>query len=369
MVTATCSSAPRVEIEHEAQLTSLLHGAAARVFAETSASGLSLREGFDAAGGAAALSVLVDETIAGLRGAPAQSLLPHPWLRQGPRLLSGLRRELLAVALESPITPTAIIRVLQQFELLAHQLDADLARQTAEQELLACTPTLLVELAHDMRSPLSSIQFLVERMRCGQTGPVSPMQERHLGLVHSAAFGLSALTSDLMELAQGCTRLVGRHVVEFSIGEVLHAVRDVVQPVAEEKSITLRCSALPDDRRHGHPAALHRVLLNLVTNALKYTNAGMVSVDASLCSQTAVRFLVSDTGRGMPPAVLSRLSGGLPRADAESDAGSGFSSTGLGLAICQRLVSAMGGELAVLESGVTGTRIAFTLDLPVDAER
>ena len=126
----------------------------------------------------------------------------------------------------------------------------------------------------------------------------------------------------------------------------------------------------PGDLRLGHPAALHRVLLNLVTNALKFTNAGSVTVQADAIAPTAVRFHVADTGRGMPASVTARLvdgfgPGGQPRlSQSEREADTVFSSAGLGLAICQKLVVAMGGRLTILSAEAGGSELDFTLDLP-----
>ncbi len=310
-----------------------------------------------------ALSVLCDAVRIGLAGGPIPSLASHTWTAEGPRLLTALRRELIAQSTGSSVPAAEVIRVLQQIEQLCLLLEQDASAQFAEHVLGPNALQLLVEVAHDMRSPLTSIQFLVERMRAGQTGPVSPMQERHLGLVYAAAFGLSGMASDVTELAQGGARLVGPAVVPFSISEVLHAVRDVVQPIAEEKRLTVRFSGPPVDVRLGHPAALHRVLLNLVTNALKFTNSGAVTVQAESAGDSAVRFLVADTGRGMPPLVTARFLNAPAEGAANHDAPA-FSSAGLGLAICQKLIGAMRGDLALASSDGRGTRLAFTLDLP-----
>ncbi len=318
-----------------------------------------------------ALQVLTAAIETGLTGAPLPSLGAYPWTAEAPRLIAGLRRSLLARSEQSAVAPDDVLRAIRQMESLLNALETDASAQFAEHVLGPNALQLLVEVAHDMRSPLGSIQFLVERMRCGQTGPVSPMQERHLDLVYSAAFGLSALTSDVMELAQGGARLVGAAVVPFSIGEVLRAVRDVVQPIAEEKKLTLRFSGPPADLRLGHPAALHRVLLNLVTNALKFTNTGSVTVQADAITPTAVRFHVVDTGRGMPASVTARLlddfgahGEAATRTQSEREADTVFSSAGLGLAICQKLVAAMGSRLTIHSAHRGGSQLEFTLDLP-----
>src|SRR6185437_4351160 len=80
---------------------------------------------------------------------------------------------------------------------------------------------LIIEVAHDMRSPLGSILFLAERLRSMQSGPLTPVQERQIGLIYSAAFGLSALAGDVIELARGGEGLVHQRPVPFSVADVM----------------------------------------------------------------------------------------------------------------------------------------------------
>jgi signal transduction histidine kinase len=134
----------------------------------------------------------------------------------------------------------------------------------------------------------------------------------------------------------------------------------LVQPIAEEKRLLLRWSGFHDDVRTGHPAVLHRVLLNLVTNALKYTDAGSVTVSAEALSENVVRFCVRDTGMGMPVTVKAQL--------AQSDLLKGErlpSSGGLGIALCQQMLAPMGSSLELIEDGTdTGSCLGFTVELP-----
>jgi signal transduction histidine kinase len=188
------------------------------------------------------------------------------------------------------------------------------------------------------------------------------MQERHLGLVYSAAFGLSAMASDMMELARGGARLIDAGPVAFSIADVLHSVRDVVQPIAEEKGLSLRFSGPPNDVRIGHPAAISRVLLNLVTNALKFTNNGTVTVVAEDGEGGRVCFRVEDTGRGMPSGVATRITEVFARPLATGDYA--FSSAGLGVAICRKLVDTMKGTLTIAPALPLGTVVEVHLSLP-----
>jgi signal transduction histidine kinase len=255
-----------------------------------------------------------------------------------------------------------LLAVLGALERVQAALADDSAQRLADRMVEGDAMNLVVEVAHDMRSPLSSILFLVERLRRGQSGPVNAVQERQLGLLYSAAFGLSTLASDVMELARGGDRLVSHAPIPFSVYEILQAVRDVVQPMAEEKGLTLVFQPLEVDWRVGHPQALNRVLLNLVTNALKFTNDGEVMVTARPVGRSRVAFAVEDTGRGIPPQVVATLFDAFRRRQAPGDYA--FSSAGLGLSICRKLIEAMGGHLEVDTELERGTRFRFEIELP-----
>ncbi len=252
-------------------------------------------------------------------------------------------------------------------ECVQDALQSDDLHQVADQLSGGGALALLVEVAHDMRSPLGSILFLVDRVRSGLSGPVSDAASRQLGLVYSAAFGLSAMSSDLMEFSRGGGRLVGSSAEEFSMADVFRRVRELMQPVAEEKGLMLVIDTPSRDVRRGYPAALVRVLLNLATTACKFTSQGEVAIRAVVLSGDAVRFEVQDTGRGVPPEVAERLYETFrPRTGSGASSGAfAFSSAGLGLAICRKLTAAMGGSLQMQTVSGEGTRFHFTLALPL----
>ena len=217
----------------------------------------------------------------------------------------------------------------------------------------------VVEIAHDMRSPLTSILFLVDTLQRGQSGPVTAVQERQLRLIYGAALGLNALACDVIDAVRGGQRLVDGQPVPFSIAEVVLAVRDTVRPISEEKRIPVTHVLLAADGRLGHSAALGRVLLNLLTNALKYTNEGAVEIGCAEVQEHRVEFWVQDTGQGIPPHVMAMLFDGFR----PSTSGIRFSNAGLGLAICQNLLEAMGTKLDVRTSETSGTRFSFEIEL------
>ena len=280
------------------------------------------------------------------------------------RLLDGLRRSFLSQirANLDAVEMAQVLLVLDAVERVAVALDQDLAQRFVSRLSGPDATQLLVEVAHDMRSPLGSILFLAERVRNAQSGPINQIQERQLGLVYSAAFGLSSLASDVIELARGGDRLVDQSPVPFSVSELMKSVRAIVQPIAEEKGLELKFTPPQSDFRLGYPAALNRVLLNLTTNALKFTTDGSVEVTAKQKGRSKIEFSVQDTGRGIPPQVMATLFDAFRRRVKPGEYF--FSSAGLGLSICRKLIEAMGGTLQVETALEQGTRFSFDVELP-----
>jgi signal transduction histidine kinase len=261
-----------------------------------------------------------------------------------------------------PGSDAAVLDVIKAIERVQHAIDLDAAHRFASRLSGQDAQQLVVEMAHDMRSPLGSILILAERLRYGSGGTLTPIQERQLGLVYSAAFGLSALAGDVIELARGGTTLMDQSPMPFLVSDVLQSILDILRPMAEEKRLTMRCVGPEADLRVGYQAALNRVLLNLATNAIKFTNAGSVDVTCRQLDRTRVEFSVKDTGRGIPPHVMSNLFEAFRQRQITGDYA--FSSAGLGLSICKKLIVAMGGELGVETELEKGTRFHFVLDLP-----
>jgi signal transduction histidine kinase len=220
---------------------------------------------------------------------------------------------------------------------------------------------LMVEIAHDLRSPLTSILFLSETLHNGLSGEVNELQRRQLALIYSATLGLSGLVSNSIELAIGGERLADSEPSSFSITEILQAVQGMVRPTAEEKDLALHVRSEAFENRLGHPVALSRALLNLTCNALKFTEQGFVQITAVAKDDTRVEFSVRDTGPGIDPQALNRLY--QPFYRSWRGAAFKFSGTGLGLAITRKLIAAMGSELQV-ETGSWGSRFYFEVDLP-----
>jgi signal transduction histidine kinase len=282
--------------------------------------------------------------------------------RVASRLVEAYRLDFLACMEEvGPKRPTGTT-LLTLMAAIEHAGSMPDRRRSGEfSERLGSSEVLegMVEIAHDMRSPLGAILLLVEPIRKGQNGPVTPVQERQLALIYAAALSLSTLANDIIDAARGTRRMESRSR-PFSISGTIEAACAVVRPIAEEKQIELHQTHPDSDGRIGDSGAIRRVLLNLATNALKYTTHGSVHVGCRELGGDAVEFWVKDTGPGIPDHVMVTLFDGFrPSGD-----GMRFSSSGLGLSICRTLLKSMGASLRVATAIGEGTQFSFVLDLP-----
>ena len=137
----------------------------------------------------------------------------------------------------------------------------------------------------------------------------------------------------------------------------------MVAPNAETKRIQLQFGVHCSSHRHGHPGPLGRVLLNLTTNAIRFTpDGGSVEVLADSVARDTVQISVRDTGQGIPPEQMARLF--QPFQKSPGQKGVFFTASGLGLSIVRRLLEKMDSELTVDSKVGQGTRFSFVLSLP-----
>jgi signal transduction histidine kinase len=220
---------------------------------------------------------------------------------------------------------------------------------------------LLVEVAHDLRSPLTSITFMAETLRAGYSGELTDLQKQQLSLIWSAAFGMMSVFSDLMDLAKERAQMFEDSSGPFSISGVFEELKQMVQPMVVVKGIELRVEPPLHERVTGHRMALFRVLLNLTTNAIKFTEEGFVEVAARTLDRDRVEFSVRDTGRAITPEAQETLFE--PFKKARDRRGYFFSGSGLGLSIARRYLRAMKSDLHYETKVGWGTRFYFDLHL------
>jgi signal transduction histidine kinase len=281
----------------------------------------------------------------------------------GRRLLEQMRGEIIEGWRAGGYPDAELLPLLLAIERVRVAIEPSWAQSFAQHLSGSDGLALLMDVAHDLRSPLTSILVLAETLQRGQSGEVNEVQRRQLGLIYTAALGLSSVASDIIEFTQGGDQLVEQEPTVFSVTAMLESVRDIVRPIAEEKHLTVRLLAPKNDERRGHPVALSRILLNLTTNALKFTDQGYVEIVAQERGPDRIEFAVRDSGRGIPDDKITTLFQPLRKESGRR--GQLFSQTGLGLTICRKLAIALKSELKVESRTGWGTRFFFEVELPV----
>jgi signal transduction histidine kinase len=284
----------------------------------------------------------------------------------GRYLLDRLGSVTLSLIVADPsIDRAEALRLLTGVDAVRRAIEPDWDRYFSSQLSGPDGLNLVVEVAHDIRSPLTSIRCLAETLERGQSGPVTEVQRKQLRLIYSASLGLSSMASDVIEIARRGDVLADGEAVPFSVAETLESVVDMVRPMAEEKGLTVRFEGPPTDQRMGRPIGLSRVILNLTTNALKFTDEGGVEITTRATAINRLEFSVRDTGRGISEDAKAKLYQPFRRSSGRTGrSGHFFSGTGLGLAMCRKLLGAMGSNLNFETATGVGTRFYFELELP-----
>ncbi len=223
---------------------------------------------------------------------------------------------------------------------------------------------LVVEMAHDFRSPLSSILMLTESLLDGAPGELNAAQSQYLRLVYGAALGLAATTGDVMELATHAGQLCGAAPQRFFTADVIGRVRKKVGPLAREHRRDMRVDTPTDGERLGLPHAIGSVLTTLAVRAVRLGEAGEVRISArpAIDDPDHVRFSVRDSGTVIADGDLPSLFE--PFAPPDSEKPNDFSALGMGLFVCRKVLREMGSALDIDRSARAGTTFSFTLFLP-----
>ena len=221
----------------------------------------------------------------------------------------------------------------------------------------------LANMSHELRTPLTGILGITEIMLTQIGGPLTPQQQKYLGLVDTSGRHLLSLINDILDLSKieaGKTELEPE---SLAVGDICQASLAFVKELASKKSVALEFSCEPKQLQMMADARrLKQILVNLLSNAVKFTpSGGRVSLRAvGQVQDEWVRFAVTDTGIGMSPQDLTRLF--TPFTQVDSGLARSHEGTGLGLALVKKLAELHGGSVAV-ESEL-GKGSTFTVSIP-----
>ncbi len=241
---------------------------------------------------------------------------------------------------------------------------ANLARDAAE-SANRTKADFLAAMSHELRTPLNAISGYAQLMEMGLHGPITDKQRTSLERIVRSHAVLARLVEDVLSFARIDAGHVEYDLADVPVDALLEGVEALVGPQLERKGLSY-------SYRHIDPAItvradggkMEQIMLNLISNAIKFTDRGSVSVDCE-STDAAVLVRVRDTGRGIPSDKLQTIFE--PFVQVESGLKRGAGGTGLGLAISRELARGMAGDITA--ASAEGTGAVFTLELPRGPQR
>ena len=254
--------------------------------------------------------------------------------------------------------------VFRESALAKARMEGELHRAEVEKEAAEAASRLksqfLANMSHEIRTPLNGVLGMVQAMELEEA---TPSQRQRLGIIRDSGETLLQILGDVLDFSKIEAGKLELNPEPFELGEVVRRTCAIFADTAATKGLLLTCRVEPSAEGiwRGDPGRVRQMLMNLLSNALKFTSNGQVSVEVARLV-AGFWIVVRDTGPGIDPEHLPRLFGKFSQADGSVTRQ--FGGTGLGLAICRELSTMMGGQIDV--ESTPGEGSTFTLCLPLE---
>lgn len=220
----------------------------------------------------------------------------------------------------------------------------------------------IATVSHEIRTPLNAILGMADML---EDSTLDSNQRHYVSVFQRAGYRLLNLINNLLDIARIESGRFELEQVEFRLDEVVQRSLELVAPKAHDKGLALEVCIAPDVvlSRIGDPARLQQILLNLLSNSVKFTEKGSVIIGIDAGGGPAVSITVADTGVGIPQEKLGAIFHDFTQVDTST--ARRYGGTGLGLGIVRRLVELMGGRIGVESTPGEGTKFRLTMNLPL----
>lgn len=287
-----------------------------------------------------------------------------PAVPEIPQDVTRISGKVLSPARQAEVVQKEVIELRAELERrrnLEGELNA--ARQAAESASMA-KGEFLATMSHEMRTPLNGIIPLLEILRDTR---LEPDQREYLNTAYQSARHLLRIIDDILDYSKIEAGKLELETTGINLREITDSVVRLMEKNAENKGIRLSAAIDPGVRLavRGDPVRLRQVLANLVSNGIKFTDKGSVTIQVSRRSETRTHsellFVVRDTGAGIDPVVAEKLFRPFSQADASTTRN--YGGTGLGLVICKRIIDLMGGKIGLKSELGKGSIFWFSVPM------
>ncbi len=250
-------------------------------------------------------------------------------------------------------------RAIAEAEVLRQQEQVAEAANRAKSNFLAV-------MSHEIRTPMNAVLGLANTLL---ETPLNAEQRQSVVTIQSAGDGLLEILNDILDFSKLEAGRVEFEAIAFSPGNLIHDVISIIRPRALAKDLAIREEEEPSvpSAVVGDAGRIRQVLLNLASNAVKFTASGEIKIIAKCLARdqgrATIEWTVTDTGIGIPANKIGSLFAEFVQADTSINRR--FGGSGLGLAICKRLIEQMGGEITVESVLNQGSTFRFALTLPL----